>query len=58
MVIVFDVGNTCTTIGFFCGEQLKGSIRMSTEVERTGDQYAVDLYNLIKFGSVRLDKEP
>lgn len=48
MVIVFDVGNTCTTIGFFCGEQLKGSVRMSTDVVRTGDQYAADLYNLIK----------
>ena len=32
----------------FCGEQLKGSVRMSTDVVRTGDQYAADLYNLIK----------
>ncbi len=45
----FDVGNTCGQYHrIFCGEQLKGSVRMSTDVVRTGDQYAADLYNLIK----------
>ena len=55
MIIVFDVGNTCTTIGFFCENELKGSVRMSTDVVRTGDQYAVDLYNLIKIEGFDFD---
>ena len=39
MILAIDVGNTCTTIGFFENDKLVNSVRMSTDLSRTGDQY-------------------
>ena len=52
MILAIDVGNTCTTIGFFENDKLVNSVRMSTDLSRTGDQYAADLYNLIKIEGI------
>ena len=37
---------------FFENDKLVNSVRMSTDLSRTGDQYAADLYNLIKIEGI------
>jgi type III pantothenate kinase len=47
LIIVFDVGNTETTIGVFDGAELAASWRIMTNVPRTRDEYLVLLRSLI-----------
>lgn len=47
MLIVFDVGNTETTIGLFDGETLLGNWRIMTEVARTADEFGLLLRGLL-----------
>jgi type III pantothenate kinase len=47
MILVFDVGNTETTIGLFEGETLKGHWRIVSGVERTADEFGVLLRGLL-----------
>jgi type III pantothenate kinase len=47
MIIVFDVGNTETTIGLFDGEALRGHWRVMTDVSRTSDEIALLIRALI-----------
>lgn len=47
MILVFDVGNTETTIGLFAGETLKGHWRIVSGVERTADEFGVLLRGLL-----------
>jgi type III pantothenate kinase len=46
LIIVFDVGNTETTIGIFDGERLAASWRVMTNVPRTRDEFVVLLRSL------------
>lgn len=48
MIIVFDVGNTETTIGVFEGDDLRAHWRITTGVVRTADEYGVLLMELIR----------
>jgi len=41
MILVFDVGNTETTIGLYDGESLRGHWRVTTDVDRTPDEIAL-----------------
>jgi type III pantothenate kinase len=41
MILVFDVGNTETTVGLFDGEALRGHWRLTTDVDRTPDEIAL-----------------
>jgi type III pantothenate kinase len=41
MILVFDVGNTETTIGLYDGETLRGHWRVTTDVARTPDEIAL-----------------
>ena len=41
MILVFDVGNTETTVGLFDGESLCGHWRVTTDVSRTPDEIAL-----------------
>ena len=41
MILVFDVGNTETTIGLYDGETLRGHWRVTTDVTRTPDEIAL-----------------
>ena len=41
MILVFDVGNSETTIGLFNGEMLRGHWRIITSVKRTADEFGV-----------------
>jgi type III pantothenate kinase len=48
VIIVFDVGNTETTIGVFEGDDLRAHWRITTGVVRTADEYGVLLMELIR----------
>ena len=41
MILVFDVGNTETTVGLFDGTTLRGHWRVTTDVARTPDEIAL-----------------
>jgi type III pantothenate kinase len=47
MLIVFDVGNTETTIGVFDGDRLAGNWRIMTDVARTADEFGLLLRGLL-----------
>jgi len=47
MIVVFDVGNTETTIGLFEGAALRAHWRIVTNVARTADEFAVLLRALL-----------
>lgn len=48
MIIVFDVGNTETTIGIFEAEHLHAHWRITSGVVRTADEYGVLLTTLVR----------
>lgn len=48
MLLVIDVGNTNITLGVFDGPDLKASFRMTTQVQRTSDEYGIILTDLLK----------
>jgi type III pantothenate kinase len=47
MIIVFDIGNTETTIGLFSGQTLCGHWRVMTDVQRTPDEVALLIRSLL-----------
>src|SRR5205823_700623 len=50
MILVFDVGNTETTIGLFNGDVLRGHWRIITGIARTGDEYGILIRSLLTGG--------
>ena len=52
MLIVFDVGNTETTIGLFDGQLLVAHWRIMTDVARTADEFGILMRNLLAASSV------
>lgn len=52
MIIVFDVGNTETTIGVFDGKKLRAHWRITTGVARTADEYGVLLTELVRSADI------
>jgi type III pantothenate kinase len=56
MILVFDVGNSETTIGLFNGEMLRGHWRIITSVPRTADEYGVLIGSLIQRSGYEIDK--
>lgn len=52
MLLTMDIGNTCITLGIFKGQELVCLIRLSTDRDRTGDQYAVDLKNQLELNGL------
>jgi type III pantothenate kinase len=47
MILVFDVGNTETTVGLFDGEALHGHWRITTDPNRTPDEIAIVIRALL-----------
>ncbi|HUQ80404.1 MAG TPA: type III pantothenate kinase [Gemmatimonadaceae bacterium] len=47
MILVFDVGNTETTVGLFDGEALQGHWRITTDANRTPDEIALVIRALL-----------
>jgi type III pantothenate kinase len=56
MLLVFDVGNTETTIGLFEGELLVANWRIVTEVSRTPDELMLVIRALIAARGLPLDR--
>lgn len=48
MLLAIDIGNTNITLGAFDGSVLKFTARLATETKRTGDQYAIDIKNMLE----------
>ncbi len=48
MIIALDVGNTNTKIGIFDGDKLAVSLRMSSSMSKTGDEYGFYLIGMLK----------
>lgn len=48
MIVVFDVGNTETTIGVFDGAELRAHWRVMTDVARTSDEFGLLLRGLLQ----------
>lgn len=47
MLLAIDIGNTTIALGIFEGEKLKATWRLSTDVHKLADEYAVFLLNLL-----------
>jgi type III pantothenate kinase len=47
VIVVFDVGNTETTIGVFDGEELRAHWRLMTDVARSSDEFGLLLRGLL-----------
>ena len=48
MIIALDVGNTNTKIGIFDGDELVESLRLSSSMSKTGDEYGFYLVGMLK----------
>ena len=55
MILVFDVGNTETTVGLFDGETLAGHWRLTTDVDRTPDELALLIRSLLAASDIDRD---
>jgi len=55
MILVFDVGNSETTLGLFDGELLRGHWRIVSGVERTADEFGVLLRGLLALEGLGAD---
>ena len=53
MILVFDVGNTETTVGLWSGTELRGHWRLTTTPERTSDELAILIHQLLRIGMVQ-----
>ncbi len=56
MLLVIDIGNSNVTIGCYEEDKLSFTARCSTDINKTGDQYAVDLYNILQLYKCDSDK--
>jgi len=52
VILVFDVGNTETTVGAFDGDVLRAHWRLTTAVDRTPDELGLMLHELLRAGSL------
>ena len=52
MILVFDIGNTETTVGVFDGNELRAHWRLTTAVERTPDELGLLLHELLRAESL------
>jgi type III pantothenate kinase len=55
MILVFDVGNTETTIGLFTSEMLRAHWRVITSVPRTSDEYGILIGSLLQHGGYEIN---
>lgn len=58
MLVTIDVGNTHTVVGIYEGERLTHHWRLSTDPERTTDEYGVMLHVLMQSAGLQMPLEP
>jgi type III pantothenate kinase len=56
MLLAIDIGNTHITLGVFSDHNLVEHWRISTDLKKTEDEYAVIFSNLFSLGKHELDK--
>lgn len=56
MLLVIDVGNTNTVLGVYDGETLVNSWRLTTERQRTTDEYGILCRNLFELADISWDE--
>ena len=49
MFLAIDIGNTTTMIGFFEGNELKGSFRVASSLAVTADESGIRIHQLLQF---------
>ncbi len=52
MVLTIDIGNTNTVLGVFDGDSLKTVARISTDISKTEDEYAVGILEILTLKGV------
>lgn len=52
MLLTVDIGNTNVHVGVFQGEELRGTWRLASDVDRVMDEYAILLLGLLGTGSI------
>lgn len=55
MLLVFDIGNTNIVLGVYDGKDLLYHWRISTDRQKTGDEYGMLLNNLFQFSGMTMD---
>ncbi len=53
MLLTVDIGNTNVTLGVFDGENLRTTVRIETDVNRMGDEYAATMLTLLTHYGIR-----
>jgi type III pantothenate kinase len=49
MLLVFDIGNSNIVLGLYDGKELLHHWRISTDRQKTGDEYGMLIHNLFSF---------
>ncbi len=52
MIFVIDVGNTNITLGVFDGDELKAKFRLTTQINRTSDEYGLLISDLLSLRNI------
>ncbi|MBQ5833040.1 MAG: type III pantothenate kinase, partial [Selenomonadales bacterium] len=55
MLLVVDIGNSNIVLGTYENKELKRHWRISTDRQRTGDEYGMLINNLFNFHQLRLE---
>ncbi len=56
MLLVVDVGNTNITLGVFEENNIKASFRLTTNTDRTSDEYGLILCDLLRTRNLRIEE--
>ncbi len=52
MLLAIDIGNSNVSLGVFQGEQLRMRAKLSAQTERSADEYAAVMYDLLRINGV------
>jgi type III pantothenate kinase len=56
MLVVIDIGNTNITMGLYDKDNLKGSYRLTTKMQRTSDEYGFMLLSFLNASSIHISE--
>ena len=54
MLLVFDIGNSNIVLGTYEGKKLLRHWRISTDRQKTGDEYGMLINDLFRFQGIRM----
>lgn len=57
MLLTIDVGNTNITLGVFDGEDLIGTFRITTGIDRTSDEFGVVIRDILRCNDISPDRK-